>query len=142
MLAGSDRAFVLDGCVAGLRGDGRGCLDWRPVSIETSVVASASGSARIRIGATDVIVGIKVGGRMANPSRQACAHAYPVQLHACFNPAASIVRTLSIAEPLARLQVEISTPAPERPEHGRLQFSVECSACAGPSLQVRGRVPA
>ena len=34
------------------------------------------------------------------------------------------------------LQVEIATPLPDRPDHGRLQFSVECSACAGPALQV------
>ena len=60
MLVGSERSFLIDGCESGIRGDGRGCLDWRPVSIDTSVVPSASGSARVQIRATDVVVGIKV----------------------------------------------------------------------------------
>lgn len=70
MLVGSERAFVIDGCDVGSREDGRGCLDWRPVSIDTSVVASASGSARVRIGATDVIVGIKASSYMAVPCQR------------------------------------------------------------------------
>jgi exosome complex component RRP42 len=60
MLVGSERSFLINGCECGIRGDGRGHLDWRPVSIDTSIVASASGSARVQIGATDVIVGVKV----------------------------------------------------------------------------------
>lgn len=68
MLVGSERSFLIDGCESGIRGDGRGCLDWRPVSIDTSVVPSASGSARVQIGATDVVVGIK-----ASQSSVACA---------------------------------------------------------------------
>jgi 3' exoribonuclease family, domain 1 len=65
---GSERSFLFDGCKSGTRGDGRGCLDWRPISINTSVVASASGSARVQIGATDVIVGVK-----ASQCSAACA---------------------------------------------------------------------
>lgn len=64
MLVGSERSFLIDGCESGIRGDGRGHLDWRPISIDTGLVASASGSARVQIGATDVIVGVKASAAM------------------------------------------------------------------------------
>jgi len=35
------------------------------------------------------------------------------------------------------LQADIGTPDPQRPDSGRIVFSAECSACAGPALQVR-----
>ena len=59
LVVGSEKDFLLQGCRDGIRADGRGCLDWRPISVETDVIASASGSARVKIGGTDVIVGIK-----------------------------------------------------------------------------------
>lgn len=40
--------------------DGRGFLDFRPVKIETGVIKTAEGSARIQIGQTVVIAGVKM----------------------------------------------------------------------------------
>ena len=44
----------------GLRLDGRSCDDLRPFELELGLIAQASGSARLRLGSTDVIVGVKV----------------------------------------------------------------------------------
>ena len=45
----------------GIRLDGRKPFDYRDVIIETNVSNNAEGSARVKIGKTDVIVGIKLG---------------------------------------------------------------------------------
>lgn len=45
----------------GKRIDGRGKYDFREISIETGVSNKAEGSARVRIGKTEVIVGVKMG---------------------------------------------------------------------------------
>ena len=44
----------------GKRVDGRGPEDYRPISIETGFIESAQGSARIKVGNTDVVVGVKL----------------------------------------------------------------------------------
>lgn len=44
----------------GKRFDGRGLLNYRPVSIEYEVSNKAEGSARVRLGNTEVIVGVKM----------------------------------------------------------------------------------
>ena len=44
----------------GKRLDGRGLLDYRPITIETGVIPKASGSARVTIGNTQLIAGVKV----------------------------------------------------------------------------------
>ena len=44
----------------GKRHDGRGFDEFRPVSIRTRYIQQAEGSARVRVGDTDVIVGIKM----------------------------------------------------------------------------------
>lgn len=44
----------------GKRFDGRGLTDFREVSIETGISNQAEGSARVRIGKTDVMVGVKM----------------------------------------------------------------------------------
>lgn len=46
---------------AGKRMDGRGLLDYRkPISIEQDIIKTAEGSARVKIGKTEVIVGVKL----------------------------------------------------------------------------------
>ncbi|XP_068646503.1 uncharacterized protein [Aristolochia californica] len=42
-----------------LRFDGRKRLHYRPISVETGVIPQANGSARIRLGAADVIASVK-----------------------------------------------------------------------------------
>lgn len=49
-----------------LRCDGRSRLDYRPIYLETGIVSNASGSARLRLANSDILVGIKV--ELAAPS--------------------------------------------------------------------------
>lgn len=42
-----------------LRCDGRRRGDYRPMELETDVVSTASGSARLRLANTDILVGVK-----------------------------------------------------------------------------------
>jgi len=44
----------------GKRFDGRGLLDFRKIDIETNVIKNADGSARVKFGDTDVLVGVKL----------------------------------------------------------------------------------
>lgn len=44
----------------GKRLDGRGVTEYREVQLETGTIGSAEGSARIRLGKTEVLVGIKI----------------------------------------------------------------------------------
>lgn len=44
----------------GKRVDGRALDEYRPISIETNYIESAQGSARVRLGNTDVLVGVKM----------------------------------------------------------------------------------
>jgi len=44
----------------GMRVDGRGADEMRPLTIETNFIGSAEGSARVRLGKTQVVVGVKL----------------------------------------------------------------------------------
>ena len=44
-----------------LRGDGRKPFEYRKLSIKTNVVSQANGSARVKLGDTEVLVGVKIG---------------------------------------------------------------------------------
>jgi len=46
---------------SGKRTDGRGLTDYREIQIESGVIERAEGSARVRLGKTEVLVGVKVG---------------------------------------------------------------------------------
>ncbi len=54
------RDHLLKALNKGIRYDGRKLLDFRPVTVETGVSHSAEGSARVRIGGTEVLVGVKM----------------------------------------------------------------------------------
>ena len=45
----------------GKRTDGRGLTEYREIQIESGVIERAEGSARVRLGKTEVMVGIKIG---------------------------------------------------------------------------------
>jgi exosome complex component RRP42 len=45
----------------GKRLDGRGLTEYRPIQIETGLIEKAEGSARVRLGKTEVMVGVKIG---------------------------------------------------------------------------------
>ncbi|MEK6822541.1 MAG: exosome complex component Rrp42, partial [Nanoarchaeota archaeon] len=54
------RQHILAGLDKNVRLDGRKKDDYRPISIEYDVSKSAEGSARIRVGQTDLIAGVKI----------------------------------------------------------------------------------
>lgn len=58
-LSEAEKKFVIDGASKNVRSDGREQRELRDVEIATGVIAQATGSARVRIGSTDVIVGVK-----------------------------------------------------------------------------------
>jgi len=55
----TEQTFVVDGIKANFRQDGRECDGYREFSAETDVVSNTNGSARVRLGGTDVLVGVK-----------------------------------------------------------------------------------
>src|SRR3989338_7998650 len=55
------RDHIISFLNAGIRLDGRKLTDYRkPIEVEQGVIKTAEGSARVKIGETDVIVGIKL----------------------------------------------------------------------------------
>lgn len=67
LISDAERVYIEQGAADGIRGDGREALDLRPVTLETGVLPTASGSARVRIGGvTDILVGIK--GEVVEPN--------------------------------------------------------------------------
>ncbi|GCC29572.1 hypothetical protein chiPu_0008015 [Chiloscyllium punctatum] len=59
VLSEAEKVYVMHGVQDDLRIDGRGCEDYRHTEIETDVVSNTSGSARVKIGHTDILVGVK-----------------------------------------------------------------------------------
>ena len=55
----AERAFILEGVSKDVRCDGRRQKETRDAEIKCGVIAQAAGSARVRLGGTDVIVGVK-----------------------------------------------------------------------------------
>jgi len=60
----SEKEYCTQSCHHGIRLDGRACEDFRPFELELGLIAQASGSARLHLGGTDVIVGVKVCARV------------------------------------------------------------------------------
>nr|XP_033786222.1 exosome complex component RRP42 [Geotrypetes seraphini] len=58
-LSEAERVYVAHGVQEDLRLDGRSCEDYRCIEVETDVVSNTSGSARVKLGHTDILVGIK-----------------------------------------------------------------------------------
>ncbi|EOY18761.1 3'-5'-exoribonuclease family protein isoform 5 [Theobroma cacao] len=58
-LSVGEKHFIQGGIAQDLRSDGRKRLTYRPIYVETGVIPQAHGSARIRLGATDVIASVK-----------------------------------------------------------------------------------
>ena len=58
-LSEAEKRFIVAGASKNVRADGRQQRELRDVEIACGVIAQATGSARVRIGSTDVIVGVK-----------------------------------------------------------------------------------
>lgn len=59
LLSEAEKTFILHGVEENFRCDGRTRLDYRPMEVETDIVSHASGSARLRLANTDILVGVK-----------------------------------------------------------------------------------
>ncbi|XP_076322425.1 exosome complex exonuclease RRP42-like [Tachypleus tridentatus] len=59
LLSDAEKIFIIHGIQDDCRTDGRGCLDYRVIELETGVVSNCSGSAHVRLANTDVLVGVK-----------------------------------------------------------------------------------
>ncbi|CAL1585069.1 unnamed protein product [Knipowitschia caucasica] len=55
----AEKVYILHGIRDDLRVDGRGCEDYRHMEIETDVVSNTDGSAKVTLGHTAVLVGVK-----------------------------------------------------------------------------------
>lgn len=55
------KEFILTLAKEGKRADGRGFEDFRKIEIEKNPIEKAEGSARVKMGETDVLVGVKLG---------------------------------------------------------------------------------
>uniref|UniRef100_A0A3B4YT12 Ribosomal RNA-processing protein 42 n=1 Tax=Seriola lalandi dorsalis TaxID=1841481 RepID=A0A3B4YT12_SERLL len=55
----AEKVYILHGIRDDLRVDGRGCEDYRHMEVETDVVSNTDGSAKVSLGHTVVLVGIK-----------------------------------------------------------------------------------
>lgn len=62
-----EKQFIHGGIAQDLRTDGRQRRDFRPISVEIGVIPQANGSARIKLGATDVIASVKAELGKPNP---------------------------------------------------------------------------
>ncbi|CAK9830681.1 Exosome complex component RRP42 [Anthophora retusa] len=60
ILSSGEKTFILHGIDADLRNDGRRRCEYRSMEIETKLMPQTHGSARLRIGNTDILVGVKV----------------------------------------------------------------------------------
>jgi len=67
-LSEAERTFIIHGVQDDLRVDGRTRDDFRHLELETGVVSNTNGSARVRLGETDVLVGVKAELGEPNPS--------------------------------------------------------------------------
>lgn len=93
LLSSTEKVYILHCVQDDYRSDGRSNIDYRPMELETDVVSHASGSARLRLAKTDILVGVKT---------------------------------------------EIDAPKPDKPNLGKIEFFVDCSANATPEFEGRG----
>ncbi|PON35475.1 Polyribonucleotide nucleotidyltransferase [Trema orientale] len=62
-----EKHFIQGGIAQDLRSDGRKRLTYRPIYVETGVIPQANGSARVRMGSTNVIATVKA--ELGRPSQ-------------------------------------------------------------------------
>ncbi|CAK9806599.1 Exosome complex component RRP42 [Anthophora quadrimaculata] len=93
ILSSGEKTFILHGIDADFRNDGRRRCEYRSMEIETKLMPQTHGSARLRIGNTDILVGVKV---------------------------------------------ELDVPHADKPNEGKLEFFVDCSATATPVFEGKG----
>ena len=98
------RSHLQQMIASGKRSDGRGPWDYRPIKIHKGYVSSAEGSARVTLGATDVLVGVKM----------ALGEPYPD------SPNAGTLSTAAELVPMASPTFEMGPPSPNAIELARV----------------------
>lgn len=93
ILSSGEKTFILHGVDVDFRNDGRRRCEYRSMEVETKLMPQTHGSARLRIGNTDILVGVKV---------------------------------------------ELDIPHADRPNEGKIEFFVDCSATATPAFEGKG----
>lgn len=59
-ISNAEKSYIKSGITQNLREDGRKNLDFRSFKAETNVIPQTNGSARVRLGKTEVLIGVKV----------------------------------------------------------------------------------
>jgi exosome complex component RRP42 len=59
LLSEYEKSYIVQGIENNFREDGRSCRDMRHITITTGVISNASGSSRLQLGETDIMVGVK-----------------------------------------------------------------------------------
>lgn len=129
-----ERIYIVQGIEQNVRTDGRSRSDYRPLEFETNVIAQADGSARLHLGSTDVLVGVKVGWS-ATDVKGLC-----MSLSCCTSSSTQYFAQYR-SRPSHRLQastsqVELGVPDSTTPSQGQVFVTVECSSCASPEFKV------
>ena len=88
----------------GKRHDGRAFDEFRPVSIRTRYIQQAEGSARVQLGGTDVVVGVKMNTGTPYPD----------------SPNDGTMTTSAELRPMATSDFEVGPPSPESIEIARV----------------------
>ncbi len=63
------RSHILNFLEKGIRFDGRKSDEYRKIEVETGIISTAEGSARVKIGDSEVIAGVKMGMEKPFPDR-------------------------------------------------------------------------
>ncbi|KAK7475009.1 hypothetical protein BaRGS_00033756 [Batillaria attramentaria] len=58
-LSEAEKTYIIHGVQDNFREDGRGCEDYRQMDLETGLMSNTSGSARLRLANTEILVGVK-----------------------------------------------------------------------------------
>ncbi len=140
LISAGEVQWITAGVSFNIRNDGRQREDFRTLSVQLGVIAQATGSARVQLGETDVIAGVKVRVKAVEeeaPRREPPGLPPLPPLPPPPAAAAACQPHLARSLPACHPQAEIGSPDPDRPDCGRLVFGVECSPVASPAFRVR-----
>ncbi|KAG5553506.1 hypothetical protein RHGRI_011397 [Rhododendron griersonianum] len=149
-----EKHFIQGGIAQDLRSDGRKRLTYRPISMETGNIPQANGSARLKMGATDVIASVKAELGKPSPFQPDKSKSIDLGLGLGFGLkstqpaiAAAFHRRRSTANGSARVKMgatdviasvkaELGKPSPFQPDKGKVSIYVDCSPTAAPMFKV------
>lgn len=135
-----ERIYIAQGIEQNIRTDGRSRSNYRLVELEPNVIAQADGSARLHLGSTDVLIGVKVCQMRYSSCAVVLLLLYwvcptGISYTCCCKGAWRLPLCCRIMH-----QVELGAPESSAPNQGQVHVSVECSSCASPEFKVCIRV--